>query len=297
VHPKIKALLRPDILNSVNGLELVARILVEGFISGSNRSSSIGIGQEFSQYRGYEPGDDLRLLDWKMYGRSERYLIKLADIETNITVKFILDTSRSMAYEEDGVSKAQFAKLLIATLAYLARKQSDTFGLYCINNTAIDVVRPRFEQQQFLRVLTSLVHAKPEGTWSTGKQLASMLEHHGKEIILFISDLYDSSNDILNFISSLKTRRNEVIVLHLMGKREYNLDYEGSFTFEDLENNVQVKVDTRTQQTKYRKQIKNWVDTMRNKLLDKQITYETVFMNEPVDGVLRNFLNNRKKLL
>src|SRR3954463_6666785 len=102
---RIRELLKPEVLNTVNGLELVARIVVEGFMSGSNKSQSIGVGQEFSQYRNYQPGDDLRQLDWKMFARSERYYVKQSDIETNITVKFILDASLSMSYQEDGQSK------------------------------------------------------------------------------------------------------------------------------------------------------------------------------------------------
>ena len=104
MNTQLKDLLKPEILHTVNGLELVARIIVEGFMSGSNKSQSVGSGQEFSQYRSYEPGDDLRQLDWKMYARSERFFIKQAEIETNITVKFILDASHSMAYTEDGIS-------------------------------------------------------------------------------------------------------------------------------------------------------------------------------------------------
>ncbi|MEY4931291.1 MAG: hypothetical protein RI909_2015, partial [Bacteroidota bacterium] len=91
---RIRELLKPSLLNSINGLELIARVIVEGFMSGSNKSQSVGAGQEFSQYRSYQPGDDLRQLDWKMFARSERYYIKEAEIETNITVKFMLDASR-----------------------------------------------------------------------------------------------------------------------------------------------------------------------------------------------------------
>src|SRR6185295_1765933 len=122
MNQELKELLKPEVLNTVNGLELVARIIVEGFMSGSNKSQSMGAGQEFSQYRSYEPGDDLRQLDWKMYARSERYFIKQAEIETNITVKFMLDASNSMSYQEDDISKLQYAKVLIAALAFLARK-------------------------------------------------------------------------------------------------------------------------------------------------------------------------------
>src|SRR6187455_3206719 len=140
---RIRELLKPEILNSINGLELIARVIVEGFMSGSNKSQSVGAGQEFSQYRSYQPGDDLRQLDWKMFARSERYYIKEAEIETNITVKFMLDASRSMAYAEQGLSKLQYAKVLTSALAYLARKQSDTFGLYTVNEHGIEAIQPR----------------------------------------------------------------------------------------------------------------------------------------------------------
>ena len=109
MNAALNTLLQPEVLNTVEGLELMARITVEGFISGGNRSLTIGAGQEFSQYRAYEPGDDLRQLDWKMYARSERYYIKQAEIETNITVRFVLDTSRSMAHTENKMSKLLYA--------------------------------------------------------------------------------------------------------------------------------------------------------------------------------------------
>ena len=168
MNAEIKELLKPEILNTVSGLELIARIVVEGFMSGSNKSQTIGSGQEFSQYRTYEPGDDLRQLDWKMYARSERYYIKQAEIETNITVKFILDASESMAYTENGISKLMYAKVMTAALAYLARKQSDTFGLFTVNDKTITTIRPRFEQQQFIRFLTALSESSDRRNLETG---------------------------------------------------------------------------------------------------------------------------------
>src|SRR4051812_23818502 len=171
-------------------------------MSGSNKSQTVGAGQEFSQYRSYQPGDDLRQLDWKMFARSERYYIKQAEIETNITVKFMLDASHSMAYAEDGISKLQYAKIMTAALAYLTRKQSDTFGLYAVNDKHIKVVQPRFEQQQFIRFLNELVQLNASGTWNrSGVQ--QLLDHHGKEMIVFITDLYDEGEDLQRFISRL----------------------------------------------------------------------------------------------
>lgn len=295
MNAQLKDLFKPEIINTVNGLELIARIIVEGFISGSNRSQSIGIGQEFSQYRGYEPGDDLRLLDWKMYARSERYFVKLSEIETNITIKFILDASHSMSYSENNISKLQYAKVMIAALGYLARKQSDTIGLYGVNDQHLTVVQPRFESQQFMRFVNALVTLKSEGHWS--RKTEPLIDHTGKEMIVFVTDLYDQENDLPSFISRLKTSRNEVIVFHLLGKNERELSFEGAFTFEDLETRARIKIDTAIRQKEYKNRMDRWIDETRNRLLEKNITYTLISLDEPIDNTLRNFLKTRKALL
>lgn len=295
MNPQLKDLFRPEVINTVNGLELIARIIVEGFISGSNRSQSIGIGQEFSQYRGYEPGDDLRLLDWKMYARSERYFVKLSEIETNITIKFIVDASHSMSYSENGLSKLHYAKVMTAALAYLARKQSDAIGLYGINDLHPEVVQARFENQQFMRFVNALVQLKSEGQW--GQKTEALIDHTGKEMIVFITDLYDRDKDLLSFISRLKTSRNEVIVFHLMGKMEHDLSYEGAYTFEDLETGARVKIDTAVKQKEYVRLVDDWINTVRATLLEKSISYTLVTLDSPVENTLRDFLKARKQLL
>ena len=294
---RIKELLNPTVLNSITGLELVARAIVEGFMSGSNKSQSIGSGQEFSQYKNYQPGDDLRQLDWKMFARSERYFIKEAEIETNITVKFMLDASRSMSYSEDTISKLQFAKVMIAALAFLARKQGDTFGLFSVNDQQIQSVLPRFEQQQFIRLLTTLININSKGNWEKSKGIEQLFDHHCKEMIIFITDMYDDGQDIQQFISRLKTVRNEVIVFHLIGGHETQLDFEGSFTFEDLETGIKTKADTRTQQANYQERVQTWLRQTRMWMLERQINYHLTPLNQPVEEVLRNFLTIRKRLV
>lgn len=294
---RIRELLKPSLLNSISGLELIARVIVEGFMSGSNKSQTVGSGQEFSQYRSYQPGDDLRQLDWKMFARSERYYIKEAEIETNITVKFMLDASHSMAYAENGISKLQYARVLMAALAFLARKQGDTFGLFSVNDRQIQSVLPRFEQQQFIRFLTALISVKSEGMWEKSRGIEQLFDHHGKEMIVFVTDLYDDAEDIQHFISRLKTKRNEVIVFHLMGQHETQLDFDGSFTFEDLETGVRTKADTRSQQVDYKERVQAWLSQSRLWMLEKQINYQLVTLNEPVDEVLRNFLTIRKRVV
>jgi uncharacterized protein (DUF58 family) len=237
-----------------------------------------------------------RQLDWKMYARSERYFVKQAEIETNITVKFMIDASRSMAYEESHLTKLQFAKILASALAYLARKQGDTFGLYVVNDEMLSIVQPRFEQQQFMRFLHELISIKAESTWrKTGVE--QLFDHHGKELLIFMSDLYDDDGDLIRFISRLKTSRNEVIVFHLIGKNELELNHAGSFTFKDLESGQTLKVDTIAQQKAYKEKVERWLTQTRSNLLERNISYYTVPMDENPQQVLRDFLKSRKQLM
>ncbi|WOK07603.1 DUF58 domain-containing protein [Imperialibacter roseus] len=297
MNPQIRQLLTPEILSTVNGLELVARVIVEGYMSGGNPSQSVGAGQEFSQYRSYEPGDDLRQLDWKMFARSERYYIKQSEVETNITVKFMLDASRSMEHAEGGVSKIQMAKVLIAALAFLARKQSDTFGLFSVNDLHITAVQPRFDQQQYIRFLNELIKIKAESTWKKGNGLEHIYSHQGKEMILFFTDMYDSEGDLHDFIRKLKTPRNEVIVFHLMGREELELNYSTQLTFEDLETGERLKVDSPAQQSVYRKKMGEWIDATRDWMLQKQVIYQPTYLDDPAPEVLRTFLKARKSMI
>jgi len=208
----------------------------------------------------------------------------------------MLEGIRSMYYTESGISKLQYAKVIAAALAYLARKQSDTFGLYLVNDQGVTAIQPRFEQQQFMRFLHALVEMESAGTWNQAGDLESLFDHHGKELIIFFSDLYDDQDDLRKFVSRLKTPRNEVIVFHLMGGQELALSYNGAYTFEDLENSRTVKVDTVQQQKEYAARVQQWIRDTRMWMLEKQIHYYLVEMDATFEQVLRDFLKVRKSL-
>lgn len=294
---RIKTLLTPGLLSSLQGMELIARVIVEGFMSGSNRSHTVGIGQEFSQYRNYEPGDDLRQLDWKMYARSERYFIKQAEIETNITVKLFIDGSNSMAYAEDSVSKFAYSKVLAAAIGLLARQQGDAIGLSIINRDKLTHLQPHFAHQHFMRFLHALIEAQPSGQWKGNQEIGHLFDHHRKELIIVISDLYDQDGDILTFLRRLKTRRNEVVVFHVTGTVESELDISGSFTFRDLENGTTFQADADKVRDSYREKFSAWIQETKAALLEMDIFYHEARMPEYPSDVLRRFLNIRSRLL
>jgi uncharacterized protein (DUF58 family) len=291
-------LLKPDIINSVSGLALIARVIVDGYLSGLNHSRRVGPGMEFSQYRSYEPGDDLRLLDWKMLARSGRYYIKQSELETNISVKFILDTSKSMLHEEDGLSKMDHVRVLVASLAFLSQNQGDAVGLFTLNNKHLQSLYPKIQKQHYNRILLELLNIKNEGHWPKDQDALNKLHDRShKELIFFITDFYEENKEITNFINQLKTSRNEVVVMQIMGNRELEFDYKGTITFEDLESGSRMKVNAKDAKKYYLQSLDNKMKETRDTLLVNGISYHLFNTKDPIGEALQSFLKIRNRLI
>tara|TARA_R100000935_G_scaffold58788_1_gene97981 strand:- start:3611 stop:4507 length:897 start_codon:yes stop_codon:yes gene_type:complete len=291
-------LLKPEIINSVSGLALIARVIVDGYLSGLNHSRRVGPGMEFSQYRSYEPGDDLRLLDWKMLARSGRYYIKQSEIETNISVKFILDTSKSMLHTENGLSKMDHVRVLVASLAFLSQNQGDAVGLFTLNNKHLQSLYPKIQKQHFNRILLELINIKNEGHWPEDQEALNKLHDRShKELIFFITDLYEHKNELTNFIKQLKTSRNEVVVMQIMGNNELNFDYKGTVTFEDLESGTRLKVDAKEAKKYYLQSLENKMKETKDFLLANAISYHLFNLEDPIGEALQSFLKIRNRLI
>ena len=291
-------LLKPEVINSVGGLSLIARVVVEGYLSGLNNSRRVGAGMEFSQYRGYEPGDDMRLLDWKMLARSGRYYIKQSEVETNIAVKFILDSSRSMLHEENGITKMDFVRVLVASLAYLSQKQGDAVGLFALNDNNLHSLYPKVQKQHYNRLLLELINIKNAGKWPVDPKATEKLhDRRHKELIFFITDMHEYSSELTDLIKRLKTPRNEVVVLHIMGRSELEFDYEGTVTFEDLETGARVKVDAKEAKTRYLDSLQQMIENTRETLLANNISYHLFKLDEEIGEALNVFLKRRNSLL
>lgn len=291
-------LLKPDIVKSVSGLALIARVIVDGYMSGLNHSRRVGPGMEFSQFRSYEPGDDLRLLDWKMLARSGRYYIKQSEIETNIAVKFILDSSNSMIHKEDELSKMDYVRVLIASLAYLCQNQGDAVGLYALNDHNLHSLTPKIQKQHFNRLLLELLNIENKGSWPKNPNDSKKLHDRAhKELIFFITDMYEEQNEITTFIKKLKTLRNEVVVLHVMGKNELEFNYNGNITFEDLETGTKVKLNATDAKKEYITSLNTMMKNTKNMLLANGISYHLMSLNENIGKTIELFLKKRNKLV
>jgi uncharacterized protein (DUF58 family) len=297
VKDDYRALLKPEVINSVSGLSLISRVIVDGYLSGLNRSRRVGSGQEFSQYRGYEPGDDLRLLDWKMLARSGRYYIKQSEIDTYITVKFIVDASKSMLHQEDEISKMEFANVLVASLAHLAQTQGDAVGLLTVNDQRLEALQPAIGKQHFNRFLYQLLQLRNQGAWP--KNIASEKLHNRshKELIFFITDFYENDEEITKMVKQLKTTRNEVAVLHLLGKNELNFDYKGQVVFEDLETGTKIKVNAKEAKEEYLQALTQSMTKTKSELLANGIGYELFTLDSHIGEALQLFLKKRSNLL
>ncbi len=291
-------LLKPDIIKSVSGLALIARVIVDGYLSGVNHSRRVGPGMEFSQFRSYQPGDDLRLLDWKMLARSGRYYIKQSEIETHISVKFILDASSSMLHKEQELSKMDYVRVLVASLGYLCQNQGDALGLFALNDKQLHSLYPKIQKQHFNRLLLELINIENEGSWPINTNTSRKLhDRTHKELLFFITDMYEQQNELTAFIKQLKTLKNEVVVLHVMGKNELEFDYKGNVTFEDLETGTKVKVNTQEAKKQYIKSVDGLVKKTKDMLLANGISYHLMRTDDNIAQTITLFLKKRNKLV
>ncbi|HEY0175083.1 MAG TPA: DUF58 domain-containing protein, partial [Pedobacter sp.] len=237
-------LLDPKILMAIKELSLAAKMTIEGLMNGINKSTVKGPGMEFSQYRSYQPGDDLRSLDWKMFARSDRYYIRESEVETNIAIRFVIDDSASMNHQDGDFKKIDYARYLAASLAYLGNLQGDALGLNVLKENEIFALPSKQDFQHLSRLFFQLEQIEPGGTFTAAqryKQFYSGLQK--RELIIFITDLYQQKEEIFELLDSLNTLKHEVIVFHLMSRNELELDFKGYASFEDLETGDTIEID------------------------------------------------------
>jgi len=285
----------PKVLATIKDLPLLARTVVEGFMAGQNLSLRRGAGLEFSQYRSYQPGDDLRQLDWKMFARSDRYYIREAEVDTDITVRFILDGSASMAHEDtNGISKIDYARFLTASLAYLATTQGDAVGLYILYADELINLTPRSDNMHLQRFWHQLAAIKPQGRFPDAQVAANLFSgKKQKELTVFLTDLYEQENEITGLLYKLGAQRHELLLCHLMSRNELEFAYNGTLTFEDLETGQTMQVSTTEQRKLYLQRLQEWLQQTERDMRHRQIAYDLFVTDEPLDKALRSFLQRR----
>jgi uncharacterized protein (DUF58 family) len=289
----------PDhqLLMSIKDLSLAARRTIDGFMAGINKSQVKGPGLEFSQYRSYQPGDDLRWLDWKRYARSDRYYIRESEVETSISVRFLIDASNSMNHRDGNFTKMDYARYLAASLGWLAFMQGDSLGLYVFRGGEVFSLPSRNDPQHLARYFHQLERIHPEGKMGSQTQYKHIFTGDNKrELLVFITDLYEEDGEISRLLEVLASLRHEIIVFHVMGKNELERDFSGYNRVEDLETGEQIPVAGLQGEDLYKENLQRWLSAVRMQLLDKQIVYQLMRMDQPLDQAMRDFLKQRQQI-
>ncbi len=288
--------LAPEVLARINSLELVARSVVEGFISGLHRSPYLGFSTDFAEHRQYMPGDDLRHLDWKLLARTDRLYIKKYQGDTNAQIHLLVDASASMGYASGAVTKLQYAQYLASSLAFLGVRQHDSVGLVAFDEEVIEQIPPR-SRTGHLRTVLGLIERLVPGR---GTALADHL-HKAAElitrrgVIVLISDLYDEPERIIEGLEHLRFRGNEVIVFHILDRQELDFDFDEPLVLEDSETEEQLHVLPDVLRDEYLRAVRLHIDALKDGASRNRIDYELHRTDEPLDASLFAYLARRSQ--
>lgn len=229
-------------LIKLNNLQLSGRLVSDELMLGIHSSKRTGSGVEFEQYRHYFPGDDLKRIDWKLYARSGKYLIKESSSESNLNISLMLDLSGSMNYEENGLSRLKYAQVLLASLAYTAYRQGDDIRLYSLKNGDLETL-VNGGKNSFQRTLYALEKATAAGTWNKEKMLFSQFQTKQKEILIFVSDLLQVNDEWLQLIKALASPRRQILIFQVLGEEELSFNLSGFYRFKDLETGKELELE------------------------------------------------------
>ena len=289
-------MLDPAVLASIADLELVARVIVDGTVAGLHRSPFHGYSAEFSQYRHYQPGDDLKYVDWKLFARTDRVFTKQYRETTNLPAQIAIDASASMGFRgRNGVAKFEYARILSAALGHLIAAQGDAVGLAVFDAGLRAHVPSRVGQPHFRRVLATLGGITPSGTTATAAALrraADLLKRRG--LLVVVSDLYDDGEDVEGELRRAVRAGHEAAVFHVLTRDEIELPYAGDVEFEDLETGSKVLTSAAAIAPAYREAVDAFVERWRTRCASYGIDYTQATTDIPPDRVLRTYLLKRR---
>jgi uncharacterized protein (DUF58 family) len=286
--------LDPALLTAISDLELVARVTVDGTLSGLHTSPFHGYSAEFSQYRHYRPGDDLKYVDWKLYARTDRFYTKQYRETTNLGSQVIVDASRSMAFAgRNSVSKLQYARILAAALAHLTVGQGDAAGLIVYDEAIRQYLPSRVGQAHLRRLLVALASMEAAGHTASAtalKRAVDLLSRRG--LLVVISDLYDEDAGVERELRRAVRMGHDVAVFHVFTREELDFPYDHDVELEDLESGQTILAGAATA-AEYRREFADFVERWRARCAANRIDYTRIMTDEPLDAALRGYLLRR----
>lgn len=288
--------LDPQTLARLQGLEVRARSIVEGYVSGVHRSPFHGFSIEFAEHREYVPGDDLRYVDWKVFGKTDKIYLKQYEEETNLVAYLLLDASESMRYQDESspLSKLEYAKCAAASLAYLILQQQDSVGLVTFDNKIRTVVRASSNPSHLKQLLHVMEISPAEKKTATGPifhELAERLSKRG--VVIILSDLFDDVNAMLAGLKHFRHRRHDVIVMHVLDPSELDFPFRHTTLFKGLEELPDVLTDPRSLRKAYLKEFGSYLQSVKRGCRAHHADYVLLRTDQPLDLVLSSYLSKR----
>jgi uncharacterized protein (DUF58 family) len=286
----------PKILMKIQNLELVARTVVEGFVQGLHRSPYLGFSVDFASYREYQPGDEIRRIDWNVYSRSDKLYVKLYEGETNTRVLVLLDISGSMNYGSSDIKKIDYARFLAASLTYFAHHQRDGVGLLTFDTEVRSHIPSSRRRGQLLTILSEIDRIQPSAQTEFRKPLRFLAEYLSRRgLIVVISDLYDDPENITAGLRALRAKGNDIIVFHIMDNFELTFPFEDMAQFEDMETKKKLHVIPEYLRSQYLIILKEHMEKIRKELSGTRIDYVLMDTSKPLDQGLFTYLAARAK--
>lgn len=287
--------LDPAVLGRISNLELLARTVVDGFLTGLHRSPYLGFSMDFAEHRPYMPGDDIRRIDWRLFARSDRHYIKLFEADTNANFSVLLDVSRSMSYGSHSLAKLDYARYLAACLSYFSNRQRDRVGLVTFDHEIVEYVPPSMKHlETILHVLDRAEAGRPGSLGPPLLQITELLGRKG--ILVVISDFYEDPDDVLRAVGPLRARGHDVIVFHVMDPTELDFSFEEPSGFEDLETGEQIPVIPLKLKDDYRRMVVEHLETLGKRFSDNRIDYTLLDTSKPLDLALFQYLLARERM-
>ena len=291
----LQRFLDPAVLAGISSLDLIAKTVVDGFVTGLHRSPDFGFSQEFAEYRAYTPGDDLRHVDWNLFARTERTYLKRYRGETNSQLTILLDASNSMKYTSHSVTKMDYARYTAAALFYLSiHNQRDPAGLIVFDDEVRNYIRPSTRQGQLYRLLGGLEQAEPRARTNFSKPLTHFQEFLNRRgIVLIFSDFYDSPETIVETSEPLRFHGSEVVLFHILDPKEIHPDLRGPSILVDLETEQRLEVIPDYIKGPYRQKMDSHLEQMRDRTRAAGMSYHLLLTDKPLDKALTEYLSLR----
>ena len=322
---QISKYLDPAVVSRLGNMDLKARLIVEGYIAGLHRSPYHGFSVEFAEYRQYMQGDNIKTIDWKVFGKTDRTYVKLFEEETNLIGTVLLDKSASMGFptaeearerqrweqrsrrrrsgdpRKDAappITKLAYGSLLAASLAYMMIRQQDAVGLCLFDDVVRTLIPHRSVRKQLFHILQKLEDIEPGEKTSISPALHAIAERMKRRgLVILISDLMDDPKALIDGLKHFRHRQHEVIVFHILDPREVDLDYKDEIEFEDLESGRKLRLEPAFLREQYTQDVAAWIDRLNRSCRNHQIDYNLLQTDTPYDQALTAYLGKRKRMV